>query len=94
MYKATTLPACKFEIVRLENKIWIVVTNIAVFLGNPNFPNGYTQEPQSLYNSGQEKYYAKVKQLRQLSSWFIILLVNISSYVWWILWNVINHNIL
>jgi len=44
------------------------VTNIAAFLGNPNFPNGYTQEPQSLYNSGQEKYYAKVKQLRQLSS--------------------------
>ena len=34
-----------------------------VFLASPDFANGYTQEPQRLFNSGSENYYSKVKEL-------------------------------
>ncbi len=41
------------------------MANMKVFLANPDFPNGYTQEPQRIYNSGPHYYYSKVKELNR-----------------------------
>ncbi len=41
------------------------MANMKVFLENPDFANGYTQDPQRVDNSGPQYYYSKVKELNR-----------------------------
>ena len=56
-------------IICFELILCLVVTNIAGFLANPNFPNGYGEDPRKLHTESPEKYREKVKMLSKLSTW-------------------------